>query len=42
MAENSDITADVGDVVGPFTDVVQQATAFIWDITSSTIPVDLH
>ena len=42
MADNSDITADVGEVVGPFTDVVRQASEFIWDITSSNIPGDLH
>ena len=29
-------------IVGPFTDIVQQSTRFIWEMTSSNIPNDLR
>ena len=31
-----------GEIVGPFTDIVQQASTFIWNIASTNIPNDLH
>jgi sterol desaturase/sphingolipid hydroxylase (fatty acid hydroxylase superfamily) len=37
MANNSS-----GEIVGPFTDTVQQATTFIWNVTADNIPNDLH
>lgn len=30
------------DIVGPFTDIVQQTSIFIWDITANNVPRDLH
>lgn len=42
MADSSDIADSSGEIVGPFSEIVQQSTQFIWDITSSNIPGDLH
>ena len=30
------------DIVGPFTDIVQQSALLIWGITSSNVPKDLR
>ncbi|MDG2420630.1 MAG: hypothetical protein P8N40_02890 [Gammaproteobacteria bacterium] len=42
MTNDIDIKIQSEEIVGPFTDIVQQSALLIWDITSSNIPIDLH
>lgn len=36
------MTISTTEIVGPFTDIVQHASVFIWNITANNIPTDLH
>ena len=38
----STMVVSTPDIVGPFTDIVQQTSIFIWDITANNVPRDLH
>ncbi len=31
-----------GEILGPFTDITQRAASFVWEITSTNVPGDLH
>ena len=36
------MSASQSEIVGPFTDAVQQASTLLWTITSDNVPNDLH
>ena len=36
------MTSNSSEIVGPFTAIVQQASNYLWDVTSDNIPNDLH